>query len=65
METTSEQRAAVRRDECRLHGHSFTEVVALGCLAPQRVRCDNCGSVWRIHPEDVRADFGAERVAHP
>lgn len=58
METTPEQRAAVRRDECRSHGHSFDEIVKMSSLAPQGVRCSNCGSSWRIHPDDVDKDFG-------
>jgi hypothetical protein len=58
-ETTPEQRAAVRRDECRAHGHSFTEVATYGLLAPQSVVCTNCGAMWRIHPDDVHANFGS------
>jgi hypothetical protein len=58
METTPEQRAAVRRDECRAHGHSFTEVLSGGTMAPQRVVCSRCGASWRVHPADVSLDFG-------
>ena len=60
METTVEQRAAVRRDECRAHGHRFTETLVLRSLAPQSIICDNCGAVWRIHPDDVDANWGTD-----
>lgn len=58
METTPGQRQAVRRDECRVHGHRFSEVLKLGTLAPQSVICDNCGATWRIHPDDQERNFG-------
>lgn len=61
-ETTAEQRAAVRRDECRAYGHRFTEVTSMRSLAPQSVLCDTCGATWRIHPDDVSENFGASAV---
>lgn len=59
METTPDQRAAVARDGCRTHGHSFGETLTLGSLAPQSVICSDCGSLWRIHPDDVGRNFGS------
>lgn len=54
---TPAMRDAVRREECLAHGHSFSEVVQFGCLAPQLVMCNHCGSTWRIHPEDTEKHF--------
>ena len=57
MESTPEQRRAVARDECRMGGHVFSELLVFGSLAPIAVTCDRCGSVWHIHPEDQGRDF--------
>lgn len=59
-ETTHDQRMAVRRDECRAHGHTFDAVLVTGSLAPARFVCGRCGSSWRIHPEDQGQNFGSD-----
>ena len=45
---TPEELAKVRRYECTMHGHSFSEVRVHQTLAPQRVICTNCGSHWAV-----------------
>jgi hypothetical protein len=60
VESTYEQRMAVKRDECRMAGHTFSEIVAHQSLGPQAIFCSNCGVRWRIHPDDLNRDFGEE-----
>lgn len=60
-ETTLEQQLAVRRDECRARGHSFSTITQFGSLAPQQFVCMNCGASWRVHPDDIDKDFGQIR----
>ena len=57
-ETTPDQRAAFQRDECRTNGHTFAEETTFGSIVPVAIICTNCGSRWRIHPDDVGRDFG-------
>lgn len=48
----------LKREECMHHGHSFSQVMTMGSLAPTLTLCTNCGASWRIHPEDAGKDFG-------
>lgn len=57
IEVTDDMRLAVKREECTAHGHSYTHVQVMHTLAPQHVVCSNCGSSWRIHPDDLRKNF--------
>lgn len=56
---TPEMLALKRRNECRESGHAIEAVVGLGDLAPQMVACGNCGTSWRIHPDDEGKAFDA------
>lgn len=58
MESTLEQRQAVRRDECRAHGHSFDTIGTSS--GPVRIVCSNCGASWRLHPDDAGMPWGTE-----
>lgn len=51
MPTTAEIQK-VQRWECSTRGHSFSEVMVYGRLAPQLVHCTRCGSRWEVvNPE--------------
>lgn len=43
METTPEERMAVRRDECLVQGHRWDAVVRFGKELPTSFVCSNCG----------------------
>jgi len=64
FESSWEERQAVARDECRLSGHTFTELVVHGSLAPVAVVCRRCGSAWHIHPDDQGRNFTGARSEH-
>lgn len=57
FETTAEQRAAARRDQCRLAGHSFIVLSAGASIVPTKLQCRTCGSEWRVHPDDSASEF--------
>lgn len=44
---TDEMRAAVRREECRLGGHSY-DVVEILDGVPVRLVCMRCGTAWDV-----------------
>jgi hypothetical protein len=58
MEATAEQRTAVARDDCRVHGHELEMMLVLRSMAPQSIVCRRCGSSWRVHPDDVNENWG-------
>jgi hypothetical protein len=45
---TVEEIAKVRRFECSVNGHTYTEVETMGSDGPVRVVCTNCGRSWRV-----------------
>ncbi len=44
--------ARVRKWECEQHGHSYGIRVSSGLFRgePELLRCDHCGSEWRVIP---------------
>ena len=61
-DVTPAMRLAVARDRCNRVGHDFRVMgERMSTLAPQFVECSNCFSTWRIHPDDLNANWGTER----
>jgi len=45
---THDETMRVRRQECRIHGHSWGEVRTLGEELPHLFVCSNCGRTLRV-----------------
>lgn len=58
-ESTHEERTKVARDECSIHGHTY-DVVKVTEGYPVKLVCTNCGSSWRLHPDDHERFWGTE-----
>lgn len=44
---TPAMRNAVRREGCKLNGHSYDVITSFGSAEPSFVICANCGVSWR------------------
>lgn len=56
MEATDQERMKVARDECREHGHYYDVIASI--VGPQTLICTNCGTRWRLHPDDANRFWG-------
>lgn len=58
MESTFDERMRVRRDECRLHGHSWDAFTPMGQQDPVRFTCSNCGRSLKAVPDEASVEQG-------
>lgn len=56
MEATYEETMKVRRDECRVRGHSWNAIVVMGKEDPERFVCGNCGRSVLVVPAHDQSD---------